>query len=86
MNGRDLTTKDRRGGGGAARSRGENSPETRGLATAGLPGLGDWSGRNQGDLVGSDMGLTPAREHQRALHTARRPNGSAGQLRRTITR
>jgi hypothetical protein len=44
----------------------------------GLLGLGDWPGRNQGDLAGSDMGLTPAQEHQRALHMARRANGGAG--------
>jgi hypothetical protein len=52
----------------------------------GLPGLGDWPGRNQGDLAGSDMGLTPVREHKRALHMARWANGGAGQLRRTIAR
>jgi hypothetical protein len=74
------------GRGGAARSRSENSPETRGLAMVGLPGLGDWPGRNQGDLAGSDMGLTPVREHKRALHMARWANGGAGQLRRTIAR
>ena len=72
--------RDGLGHGGAARSHDENSPETRGLATVELPGLWDWPGRNQGDLVGSDMGMTPAREHQRALHTARRANGSTGQL------
>jgi hypothetical protein len=60
MNDRDLTARGRHGRRGATRSRGENSPETRGLATVGLPGLGDWPGRNQGDLAGSDMGLTPA--------------------------
>jgi hypothetical protein len=71
-------TKGRHEGGGTAWSRGENSLETRGLATLGRPGLGDWPGRNQGDLAGSDMGLTPAQEHQRALHTARWANGGAG--------
>jgi hypothetical protein len=70
--------RDGLGCGCAARSHGENSPETRGLATVGLPGLGDWPGHNQGDLAGSDMGVTPAREHQRAMHTARRANGGAG--------
>ena len=86
MNDQDLMARDGLGRGGAARSHGENSPETRGLVTMGLPGLGDWPGRNQGDLAGSDMGLTPAREYQRALRTARQSNGGAGQLRRTIER
>jgi hypothetical protein len=56
------------------------------MASTGLPGLGDWPRHNQGDLAGSDMGITPAREHKRALHMARRTNGGAGQLRRTIAR
>jgi hypothetical protein len=59
--------------GGAARSRGESSSEKRRLATARLQRLG-----------GYFMGITPARKHQKALHTVRRANGGAGQLRRVI--
>jgi hypothetical protein len=56
----------------------------RGLATAGLQRLGVSHRRDQGGLADSVMGITPARGHQKALHTARRANGGAGQLRRAI--
>jgi hypothetical protein len=36
--------------------------------------------------VDSAMGITPAWEHQKALHTARQANGGAGQFRRAIAR
>jgi hypothetical protein len=70
--------------GGAARSRGESSSEKRRLATARLQRLGGYFGRVQGGLADSAMGITPARKHQKALHTVRRANGGAGQLRRAI--
>jgi hypothetical protein len=50
----------------------------------GTRGLGGWPRRAQGDLADSAEGTTPAREHHRALHTARRANGGAGQLQRAI--
>jgi hypothetical protein len=50
----------------------------------GTRGLGDWPRRAQGDLADSAKGTTSAREHQRALHTARRANSGTGQLRRAI--
>jgi hypothetical protein len=63
------------GRGGAARSSGENSPETRRLATVGLPGLGVWPSRDQGGLAGSAMAFTLAQGHHRAQTTAGRANG-----------
>jgi hypothetical protein len=72
--------------GGVARSRNENSSEMSRPAMAGLPGLGDWSGHNQGGLADSAMAFTPARGHQRAQTTAARANGGAGLLQRAIVR
>jgi hypothetical protein len=46
--------------------------------TAGHQGLGGWPRRVQGDLTDSAEGTKPAREHQRALHTARPANGGRG--------
>jgi hypothetical protein len=53
---------------------------------AGLLGLGDWPGRNQGDLADSAMAVTLAQGHQRAQTTAERANDGAGMLRRAIAR
>jgi hypothetical protein len=74
------------GRGGAARSRGGNSPETSRPTTAGHQRLVGWPRRAQGNLADSAEGTTPTREHQKALHTARRAIGGAGQLRRAIAR
>jgi hypothetical protein len=60
------------GRGGAARSRGGNSPETSRPATTRHQRLGGWPRRAKGDLADSAEGTTPARENQRALHTAKR--------------
>jgi hypothetical protein len=72
--------------GGGAWSRSGNLPETSRPATAGHQRPRGWPRRAQGDLADSAEGTTPAREHQRALHTARRANGGVGQLRRAIAR
>jgi hypothetical protein len=72
------------GRGGAARSRDGNSPETSIPATTGYQRLGGWPRSAQGDMADSAEGTTSAQEHQRALHTATRANGGAGQLRRAI--
>jgi hypothetical protein len=69
------------GRGGAARSRDESSPETRGLATAGLSGFGHYPGRDQGGLVDSAMAFMLAQGHQRVQTTAGWANGGAGLLR-----
>jgi hypothetical protein len=63
--------------GGAARSRGEGSPETRRLATTGLQRLGGLPGRDQDGLADSAMAFTLAQGHQRAQTTTRRANGGA---------
>jgi hypothetical protein len=52
----------------------------------GLPGLGDWPGRNPGDLADSAMAFTLAQGHQRARTTVERANGGAGLLQRAIAR
>jgi hypothetical protein len=84
VNDRDPTAGGGHGCGGATRSHGENSPETSRLATARHQRLGGWPRRTQGDLADSTEDTMPAREHQRALHMARRANGGVGQLRRAI--
>jgi hypothetical protein len=55
-------------------------------ATVGHQRPGGWPRRAQGDLADLAEGTTPAREHQRALHTTRWANGRTGQLWRAIAR
>jgi hypothetical protein len=62
------------GRGGAARSRDGNSTETSRPATTGHQRLGGWPRHAQGNLADSAEGTTPAREHQRVLHTTQRAN------------
>jgi hypothetical protein len=47
---------------------------------AGHGGAPEAWGLVQGGLAGSAMGITPARKHQKALHTVRRANGGARKL------
>ena len=51
---------------------------------AGLPGLGDWPGRNPGDLADSALAVTLAQGTQRVQTTTEWANGGAGLLRRAI--
>jgi hypothetical protein len=67
--------------GGAARSRGESSPETRGMATAGLQGLRERVRCVQDNTVNTVVGIMPARKHQRAQTAAERSCGGTNLLR-----
>jgi hypothetical protein len=72
--------------GGAARLRGEVSPEARAPPRRRSRAQGKGSGRTRCDTTDSTTGTVPAWGHQRAQSAAEPPNGGVDPLQRAIVR